>query len=187
MNNQSKILKWSVIVGIIIVLNLFFNYALSLAYPEPDWNEMCPQGQVVIVPDNQNECVKQGGQWTDNAYYGPPAQNYGEASKPTIYEGYCDLQYTCRQSFEATTKDYNRNVFVVLVVLGALAVLIGNMLKGNEVISSGFALGGVLSFIIASIRYWSSADDLFRVIILAIALGLLLWIAYKKFNDRLRP
>ncbi|MFH1473023.1 MAG: hypothetical protein ABIF06_01235 [bacterium] len=179
--NESKILKWSVIIGIVIVLNLFFNYALSLAYPAPVWDEICPQGQVIIVPDNQNQCVKEGGQWTDNAYYGKPRIE-GEV----MPAGYCDLQYLCRQNFESTTKDYNKNVFLVLVVLGALAVLIGNLLKGNEVISSGFALGGVLSFIVASMRYWSSADDLFRVIILAIALSLLIWIAYKKFNDRLR-
>ena len=183
MNTQSKVLKWSVIIGIVVVLNLFFNYTLSLIYPAPEYEDFCPQSQVVTVPDTQNECVAQGGQWTDNAYYGPPSQSYGEASKP-VPKGYCDLQFTCRQAFENAQDPYNKNVFIVLVVLGALAVLVGNLLKGNEVISNGLALGGVLSFIIASMRYWSSADDLFRVIILAIALGLLIWIAWKKFSER---
>jgi hypothetical protein len=184
MNTQSPILKWSLIVGIIIVLNLFFNYALSLVYERPNYEAFCPQMQVVTIPDNQNECVAKGGQWTDNAYYAKPIS----ATPAGLEEsrGYCDLQFTCRQGFEAATKTYGRNVFVVLVVLGALSVLAGNFFRGNTVVSGGLALAGVLSFIIASIRYWSSADNLARVIILAIALGLLFWIAMKKFNDRVR-
>ncbi len=185
MNTQSSILKWSLIIGIIIVLNLFFNYTISLVYERPVYEDFCPQTQVVTIPDNQNECVAKGGQWTDNAYYSktmpavPPAGL--EESR-----GYCDLQFTCRQDYETKTKTYDRNVFTILVALGALTLLAGNFFKGNDVISNGLALAGVLSFIIASMRYWSSADNLVRVIILAIALGLLFWIAMKKFNDRIQ-
>lgn len=179
METQSKILKWSVIVGIVIVLNLFFNYALSLIYQEPEFNAFCPQGQVVTIPDKQQACVDQGGQWTNNTYYGKPIP-VGERQPA----GYCDLQYTCRANFDDASKTYNRNVFVVLVLLGALSVFVGNFFKGNEVISNGLALGGVLSFVIASIRYWSAANDLIRVIILGIALALLVWIAMKKFKNK---
>ena len=168
-------------LGIIIVLNLFFNYALSLVYERPEYEAFCPSPQVVTIPDNQNECVAQGGQWTDNAYYGKPMRT--DVFEPV---GYCDLQYTCRQEFDVANKTYERNVFVVLVVLGALSVLIGNFFVGNAVISSGLALAGVLSFVVASVRYWSAANNLVRVIILAIALGVLFWVAVKKFNDRIR-
>lgn len=180
---QSKILRWSLVLGIIIVLNLFFNYALSLVYERPVSEAFCPETQVVTIPDNQNECVTAGGQWTNNAYY------ERSVPVPTTVEpkGYCDLQYTCRQGYQTATDTYDRNVFVILVALGALAVLAGSLFKGNEVISSGLALAGVLSFIIASMRYWSAAGNLVRVLILAIALGVLFWIAYKKFNDRVRP
>ena len=169
------------VIGIVIVLNLFFNYATSLVYESPDYNAFCPQEQVVTVPDNQKACVDKGGQWTDNSYYGKPTPVGVDQAR-----GYCDLQFTCRQDFETASKDYNRNVFIVLVVLGALSVLAGNLFRGNDVISNGLALGGVLSFVIASVRYWSAANDLVRVVILAIALGILFWVAYKKFNDRIR-
>lgn len=182
--NESKILKWSVIIGIVIVLNLFFNYTLSLVYGAPEFENFCPQTQVVTIPDNQNECVAEGGQWTDNAYYGKPVPDrITGALEPA---GYCDLQYTCRQQYQDAHDTHSRNVFIVLVVLGAISVLIGNFFTKNDVISSGLALGGVLSFIIASMRYWGAANDLIRVIILAIALGILFWVAMKKFNDKLR-
>jgi hypothetical protein len=72
---------------------------------------------------------------------------------------------------------------VILVVLGAISVAVGNFFAGNAVISSGLSLAGVLSFIIASTRYWSSANDAIRVVILLIALALLFWVAIKKFKN----
>ncbi len=181
MNTSNRIGRWSVIVGIVIVLNLFFNYALSLVYKSPDYNAFCPMEQVVTVPDTQNECVAEGGQWTENVYYSKPVP--AGVSEP---RGYCDLQYTCRQEFEAAHKSYNKNVFIVLVVLGALSVAAGSFLTANEVIASGLSLAGVLSFLIASVRYWGSANDAIRLVILAIALGLLFWVAVKKFNARVQ-
>jgi hypothetical protein len=178
METQSKILRWSVILGIIIVLNLFFNYTLSLVYKSPDYEAFCPTSQVVIIPDNQKSCVDQGGQWTNNTYYGKPLSK-GE----TQPAGYCDLQYTCRANFETASNTYNRNIFVALVLLGALSVFVGNFFKGNNVVSVGLALGGVLSFIIASMRYWSAANDFIRVAILAVALAILIWVAIKKFKN----
>lgn len=180
MNTSNNIGRWSIILGIMIVLNLFFNYALSLVYKSPEYIDFCPNEQVVNVPDNQNKCVAKGGQWTDNAYYGKPVPAGEIVPAP---RGYCDLQYTCRQNFEAAHKSYNRNVFIVLVVLGALSVAVGNVFAGNVVISSGLSLAGVLSFLIASVRYWSSANNLIRVFILAVALGLLFWVAIKKFRN----
>lgn len=177
MDKSNRIGRWSVILGIMIVLNLFFNYAISLVYKSPEFNNFCPTTQVVTVPDNQDECVAQGGQWTDNNMYSKPTP-----VGVTEPRGYCDLQYTCRQNFEAANKSYNKNVFIVLVVLGAISVLVGNIFLGNEVISSGLSLAGVLSFLVASVRYWSSANDIIRLFILAVALGLLFWVAVKKFG-----
>ncbi len=180
MNTQSKVLKWSLIIGIVIVLNLFFNYALSLVYKQPDFALFCPSLQVITQPETQDQCVSKGGQWTYDAYYGKPLPLQVGEVRPA---GYCDPQYTCRQAYDSAQKTYDRNVFVTLVILGALMVFVGNFFKGNEVVSNSFALGGVLSFIIASMRYWSSADDLIKVVILAIALALLFWVAIKKFRS----
>lgn len=170
------------ILGIIIVLNLFFNYTLSLVYKSPDYNLYCPTSQVVTVPDTEKSCVEQGGQWTNNAYY-ENLNNGAPKIGQVVQSGYCDLQYTCRINYQNASDVYNRNIFVTLVLLGALSVLAGNLFKGNMVAQSGLALGGVLSFVIASMRYWGAANDLIRVVILAVALGMLFWVAIKKFKN----
>jgi hypothetical protein len=154
MNNQSKTLRWSVIIGIVIVLNMFFNYTLSLVYKQPDYLTYCPQPTIMVTPTDK------------------PAS---------------DAQYqqsiTCQKNYDVANNLYSRNVFVALVILGALCVLIGNYLKNNLVLGQSLSIAGVLSFIIASMRYWTSADNLIRVVILAIALLILIWVAIKKFKN----
>ena len=179
MEKQSRALKWSLIIGIIIVLNLFFNYTLSLVYKNPVYENFCPTAQVNPVVNDQNSCVAQGGQWNGNDIV-PASQIKGKA----VPTGYCNLQFTCQNNFDAAQKAYDRNVFITLVILGALCVAVGTLLKSNLVIGIALSLAGVLSFIIASMRYWGSADDLIKVIILAIALAILFWVAVKKFTNQ---
>jgi hypothetical protein len=184
MNKQSKVLKWALIIGIVLVINMFFNYALSLIYKSPVYEAFCPNtSQVVNIPDNQKSCVDGGGQWTNNNNY-PEKPIPVSVTAPVQPVGYCDQQFTCRNNYDSAQKVYDRNVFITLVLLGAICVALGSFLKSNILISIALSLAGVLSFIIASMRYWSSADDLIKVIILAIALGILIWVAVKKFKDR---
>ena len=178
MQTQSKVLKWSLIIGIVIVLNLFFNYTLSLIYKSPEYATFCPNtDQVVTVPDNQKDCVAGGGQWINNINNQPMPVVKGTPI------GYCNTQFTCGNNYYNAQKAYDRNVFITLVILGAICVAIGNFLSGNVLICIALSFAGVLSFIIASMRYWSSADDLVKVIILAIALAILIWVAMKKFKN----
>jgi len=174
MQNTSKVLKWSLIVGMVIVINLFFNYALSLVYKQPDFVKFCPNTSQVVEANTKDSCVAKGGQWNENTAYAP---------QKIDSTGYCDLQFTCRQDYDSAQKTYDRNVFVTLVILGALCVAGGNFFSGNMVIGQSLSLAGVLSFIVASMRYWTSANDAIKVAILAIALIILIWVALKKFKN----
>lgn len=177
MNNQSRALRWSIILGIMIVANLFIGFSLSLIYKAPIFTNFCPTSQINVEPMTKSACLASGGQW--NAYSAAPA---GKSSAPTII-GSCNTQYTCQKAFDTAQQSFELKVFVTLIILGALLVLIGNLTPSNDVLSVSLSLAGVLAFIIASIRYWSYASDYIHVGILAIALAILLWIAYKKFRN----
>ncbi len=174
---QSSFVRTSLIVAIVIVMNLFFNYAVSLVYNEPTYDQYMPSTQVVQNITTQEACVTAGGQWND--YAPAPAPQKGE----TVPAGYCDQNYTNQKNFEAALKIYDRNVFITLVVLGIISIVIGAFVS-VAIIPAAFSWGGVLSLIIASIRYWGNADKLFKVIILACALGVLVWLAVKKFGNK---
>jgi hypothetical protein len=178
-HTQISFVRTSLIVAIVIVMNLFFNYAVSFVYNEPTYDQFITTPQVVQTITTQEECVAIGGQWSD--YTAAPAS---VGSKDlTVPKGYCDPNYTNQKNYDAARKIYDRNVFITLVVLGIISIVAGSFIAVS-IIPAAFSWGGVLSLIIASIRYWGSADKLFKVIILACALGTLIWLAVKKFNTK---
>ena len=181
------ILRWALIVGIVVVLNLFFNFSLQLVYKEPQYQDFCKAEQVKIVPQNQKQCVAEGGGWTEDQAYG---KNLSMPVAPVSVDqissrtGYCDPNFSCQKKYDEARKTYDRNAFIVLIVLGAISVGLSFLITNSAVVvSSGLSLGGLLSFIIASMRYWSILNDYWRVIILALALAFLIWLGAKKFQD----
>jgi hypothetical protein len=178
---QSVFIKWSFIIGIVIVLNLFFNYAASLIFSEPQYDQFCKQEQIVKQVYDQNTCLNEGGQWTG---YAVPAIEKMPNGETLSVKGYCNPYFTCHQDYDTARKNYDRSIFITLVVLGVLCIGLSLFLKGNNVLGTALSFGGVLSLIIASMRYWSYADNILKVIILGVALVLLIVIAMRKFKDR---
>ena len=180
METKPKVLKWALIIGIVVVLNLFFNYAISLFYKEPDYNVYFRQPQVVEPITTKEACLQVGGQWTENPTYYKGEQAPVPVTSPQI-TSYCNPDFTKQQEFSDAQKVYQRTIFIILVVLGVISLALGAFLV-NEIVTLGLSWGGVLSLIIASMRYWSSADNLIRVLILGFALIVLIWLAIKKFG-----
>lgn len=172
-STPSRFVQWSLIVGIGIVLNLFFNYTISLVYKAPQYTSTAPQ--VISTPVyTQESCVRIGGQWTQ-VVIDP------KTTDPQMKQGgYCDPEYTNRIRYESEQKIYTLHIFLVLLILG-IGTLIGGVVMSHEVLAPAFSWAGVLSIVVASMRYWSEADSLIKVLLLAGALGGLIWVALKKF------
>lgn len=148
MQNQSKILKWSLILGIVIVTNLFINYSVSLVLTEPSYNDFCPQ----TLTNPQSTDI------------------------------------TCSNNYTTAVNNYNAKVFVTLVAVGVILIVISFFTKANAVLGTALSFSGVLSLVIASFRYWSSAFGWVRVLILGVALVALVYLAVRKFkNEAIRP
>lgn len=185
--NTNNIFKWTLALAIVIVLNLFFNFGIKLVYKAPVYDDFCKAKQVNVSPKTQDACLAVGGQWNENYITGDYYRGEVVPMKPVPADGevtgYCYEQFTCQKDFENANKLYNRNVFVSLVVLGLISLFAGYYLGQSAPVSLGLSMGGVLSFIIGSIRYWSDMDDYLRVVILGIALVSLIWFGIKKFNQ----
>lgn len=183
---NKNILKWALIIGIIVVLNLFFHFATQLVYKAPQYEDFCQTKQVNVEPSTKEACLGLGGAWNEGPMGKPmPAMiDQGGRVTPAAVNSFCDVYFTCQKNFETANNLYRRNVFLVLVVLGLLSLIGGlAVMATNEVISLGLSYGGVLSFVIASIQYWSAMDDYLRVIILGLALIVLIWLGIKKFKS----
>ena len=151
------------------------------------------------VYENETACLEIGGKWTPRNYECPKCDcpegwwtiNEGDdfrtlkACSDGCYcpKGSCDPYYTCRTNFENASKKYERNVFIVSMILGVIAIII-SLLIAIDSISIGFMAGGILVVIVALIRYWSELGDKLRFVILALVLIILIWIGYKKLNPK---
>lgn len=181
---RHPLFKWILVVGIMLVANLFINYALDAFYPSPKYETFCPQSQVNEAVLTKAACLTKGGQWNENTY---PA----EAKMPTAVtpagtvevKGYCNVNFTCQKSYDAAQKVYDRNVFIVLVIAGTGLLIGGVFASAIEAVALGFSFAGVLSLIVGTIRYWSNMDERVRVIVLGFALAALVWLGIKKFKD----
>lgn len=170
---ENKILKWALILSIVIVANLFFNYALSLTLNSPDHDEYCPFEKTSQVIETKEACQQADGIWN-------PVPSVEKNVKPA---GYCDLYSKCNNSYEEAAKVYEQKVFIALVVIGVVVLVASFFVGTNPVLGSAFALVAVLDFVIASIRYWQYSNELLKVGILFIALVALIYLAVRKFKN----
>ncbi len=176
---SERFLKGAIITGIVIVLNMFFNYALSLLYKEPLFDSYMQRPQIVSDVYTQERCLTVGGQWT------AIAKTEGATDPQTKLGGYCDPDYSNRLRYDADKKDYNRTVFIILTALGAFVLGLGTVLKARySVVALALSWGGVLSFVIASLRYWADANTLFKVLILGVVLVVLIVLAARRFSKQ---
>lgn len=173
---SSKLIKWAVAIAIVIVTNLFFHYVIALFYQEPKFETFCPINNMQY--QNAESCVNAGGQWTNN-YYAPA--EITKAIKDGQPLGWCDPNFTCQKEYDDTHSVYNRNVFLVLVILSIVVLAVGAFLS-IDVLSMGFSWAGVVSLIIASMMYWSDANNFLKVVILGLALSALVWLSVKKLH-----
>lgn len=183
---RSAVLRWALVLGIVIISNLFLVYAIDVFYDKPEYKYFCEEKQVQIIPETQKECLSVGGKWTEDRYIQRGLPTPGEVSIPVIEterKGWCNPDYTCREEFNVANTVYNRDVFIILVIVG-VALIIGSLFIATyNAVSLGMSLAGVLALIIGTVRYWSDMDDYIRVIVLGIALVMLIWVGIKKFKD----
>ncbi len=182
---SSRFIVWGLVIAIVVILNLFFVFSVRLVYTEPKFEDFCKQEQVHVVPQTQNECVAVGGQWVEDRFLQkgfPQTERLEPAPITEVQKGYCNENYTCGQEFDTARQLYERNFFIALVVLGTLTLVASFVFRNLDVVATALSFGGVLTLIVASVRYWSNMNDYLRVIVLGIALGALIWIGVKKFR-----
>jgi hypothetical protein len=174
-HTQPKFVRWALLAGIVVILNVFFLAIVALAYPSPDYEDFCPH--TGISPTDAKTCEAEGGLWTEYS----PVPEY-EQSRPKL-TGYCDMYAECQKPYGEAREQHSLYAFVIMVILGVLALLAGLIPLGSSILSSGLSYGGVLALVIGSAQYWGDAGEWLRLAISAVGLLALLFIAFRRFRD----
>jgi len=167
---KGRIKETLISIAIAIILTMFIFYGISTFYKEPEWDDMCKD---IAASTTKEECETAGGEWS---YAREPRPMPVEANKTYEY-GYCECEI-----FEEADEAYSRVVFIVALMLGLIAVLLGTIYLKHPSVASGVMGGGILTVIFGTMRYWGHMPDFARFICLGVALAILITIAYKKLK-----
>ncbi len=154
---------------IAIVLASLVGYAVEVFDPSPEWDDYCGEFRAPKI-------VGEGGEFVQET------QESCEANEGAKWmNGYCDYNYQCQMDYDDAREKHSLTVFLVSVPIGLVALFFGVAL-GLPSVSSGLMLGGVFLVFYGTASYWENFSDVIRVVILAIALAVLIWIGYKKLE-----
>lgn len=163
-------------IAIAIIFALFVGFGISTFYENPEYEDFCDTDFRGVL-NTSATCEAAGGKWTTVESAAPVPKDI-ESGKTT---GYCDRDFYCREDFETAEEKYDKNVFIITLVVGILTIIASVLLKLPSV-SSGLMAGGAITIIYGVIRYWRHSTDLLRFIILGVVLIILIWLGYKKLN-----
>lgn len=156
--------KIALAMGIVVLLNVFFNVGVDTFMQPPEYEDFC-QDRTLLT---QEACLEAEGEWVED----PVDESYG---------GWCENH--CWERYEEALEPYNRNAFIVLVGLGVLVLAAAMFVAMPAAVMNGLLYGGILSVVIGTMRYWENMDDYLRFIVSGLGLLILIAIGYKKLND----
>lgn len=171
-----RFVRWALMLGIVVALNLFFLVGRALIIPEPMYDDYCPTRLQPAA--TEPACVAQDGVWVAT----PDDSSVTAVVKPNP-AGYCDLYQKCQPLYDDAQKTWAMYSFTLMVGAGALALIIGVLPLGSSIVSTGLSYGGVVALIIAATSYWGEAGNLLKLAISATALVALLYIGIRRFKD----
>ena len=175
-SQQPKFVRWALLLGIVVILNIFFSVVLALAYPAPKYEDYCPQKN--ITPTTAVACDENGGVWTEYS----PAPVPSDITMPK-QTGYCDMYAKCQKPYQTANDEHALYAFVLMVGLGVIALVAGFVPLGSSIVSSGLSYGGVVALVVGSAQYWGTAGNWIRLAIASVGLIALLYIGWRRFRD----
>lgn len=202
MMKVSKIKQVLLSVAVAIIFVLFVGYGINTFYEEPKYNDFCSDDLHNEVIETQAKCEAFGGEWNDyrgktlaiednqllcdkvSESNGSMNLNCRTNGNDLREEGWCNVDKECSGNFHDAREGYNKNVFIVAVLIGLVTLAIGGIFLNVESIGSGLMGGSVLTILYGTIRYWGNASDVLRFVMLGAVLATLIWLGYTKLNPK---
>ncbi|MFH1590813.1 MAG: hypothetical protein ABIC95_02705 [archaeon] len=181
MNVKEKILA----IGIAVVFILFIAYGIQAFYDEPDQEDFCRDIDYSIGTDS---CPDQPAKAMEGEPRPMPVRGKDCWCEDDNADGtkVCWKQNpaweACQQAYDDARELYNRNVFFISIIIGLIVLIIGWVAIKLESVGSGLMGGGTITVIYGTIRYWGDLSDVFRFLILGLALGVLIYLGYRRLT-----
>lgn len=88
----------------------------------------------------------------------------------------------CNQKFNDATKAYNKNLFLITAIVGALAIVLSTLLIPLLNISLGVSFAGLALIIYGFARGWASTGDMVKFIVAIVIAALVIFLGVRYSN-----
>jgi hypothetical protein len=170
-------------IGIFIVFMFLLHNGIRAFYqPSPKYDDFCMNRFYPSItkplPDGQScTYTPQLRQEEEDCYSkkGQPIHEYDEfGCSISVLE--CDL---CQVEYQNALNNHNKVVFIIALITGIIALLVGYTKLSIEPVGSSLMASGIGAIIYGTISNWENLGNLGRFFLLLIAFVLLVWIAIK--------
>ncbi len=145
-----KVINLILGIGIFLVYLLALNYGMKVFVGEPQWDEYCKGEETYPIPVEKNGSF-------------------------VVADPYED----CRKEFDAAQEKYANSVFLISLIVGLITLVIGYFAAGFELIGGSLLASGVGAIVFGTISNWMYLKDVWRFVLLLLALALLIFFAYR--------
>jgi len=177
-------------IGIFIVFMFLLHNGIRAFYDAPQYEKFCNNSYTPYI--DKPYII------TTNCSYGRELQEqeracYNQRGQP-VYDYYengcmkgvsfCDF---CQRDFDDAMKEYNRNVFVIALIIGIIVLLVGFFILSIEPVGSSLMASGIGAIVYGTIINWENLGNIGRFLLLLLALIILIWIAVrinKRIDDK---
>ena len=166
---MENIKKALLIIAIAIVFFAFILYAKETIYSSPRYDDFCEFNRIPaqINYSDKDECEAAGGRFEEHG---------------RISEGWCNLDYYCSQEYNKARETDQKYSFFIFLSIAIITIVVSLIYIKTGTIAVGFLSGGLLLLLYSIMSYWQNFPDIIRTVLLGIALVILVYVAYKKFN-----
>ncbi len=181
----SKVKQTILAISIAIVFAMFVGYGIATFYEDPEYSDYCKERP--YIPRTIEKGI--------NSSSCPEIDESSPIIKDcTEKKGYIEYDYdgnncpvdptcnTCYADYDKADEAYSKVVFVITLIIGLIAIIVGAILE-HESVSPGVMGGGALTIFYGTLRYWGHAPDALRFTLLGVVLIVLIWLGYKKFKS----
>jgi hypothetical protein len=169
-------------IGIFIIYLLSVGYGIGAFYPSPDYQDFCKnEGRFSAytkpieltnctfspaLQDQANQCY---------ANEGIPIYQYNEAGCITAIK---ECNY-CNKEFNTAQKEHSKIVFIIALIIGIITLLLSFSILSTEPVGSALIASGIGAIFYGSARNWVNLADVWRFLLLLIALVLLIYLTLR--------
>lgn len=155
---MSKVVSAVFGIGIAVVVYVCMLLGIQAFYPHPEYNDFCEENSRIAVPYMGFESC------ADDITVGECRKQTKESSMEK------DNMNQCQDDWNAATKNYSRNFFIIASILGVIALIVSYFLLNISSvaitnISAGVACSGIVMILWGFVRGWESTDEKLKFII----------------------